>query len=72
MNEGEPTGREEVLFISISLSDAPCLELNVGPGYRKSLVLSSIVAKMSPSETKGKQRQKQNFKSLSLVLLYFG
>lgn len=44
------TGKEEDLFISISLSAALSLELSLGPGYRKSLLLSSIVARTSPSK----------------------
>lgn len=43
------TGNEDDLFISISRSAT--LELHLGPGYRKSLLLSSIVASTSPSIT---------------------
>lgn len=44
------TGNEDDLFISISLSAAPSLELSLGPGYRKSLLFSSMVARTSPSK----------------------
>lgn len=50
----QPTGKEEDLFISISCSAAP-LELSLGSGYRNSLLLSSIFARISPSETKHRQ-----------------
>lgn len=50
VNGKPPTGKEEDLFISISLAAAPSLELSLGPGYRKSLLLSSIVARISPSK----------------------
>lgn len=46
---GAIPGKEEDLFISISLSAAPSLEVIPGLGYRKSLLLSSTVAKISPS-----------------------
>lgn len=62
IDEKQPTGKEEDLFISISLSVAPSLELTLGPGYRKSLLLSSIVARTSPSETRPQTDSKQGRK----------
>lgn len=50
MQGKQPTGKEEDFFISISLSAAPSLLLSLRPGYRKYLVFSSIVARISPSE----------------------
>lgn len=47
--EKQPTGKVEDLFNSISLSAAPSLVLSLGLGYRKSLLLSTIVARISPS-----------------------
>lgn len=44
-----PTGKAEDLFICISLSAAPSLELSVIPGYRKSLLFSFTEARTSPS-----------------------
>lgn len=59
INGRQPTGKEEDLFMSISLSAAPSLELSLGTGYRKSLLLSSIEARISPSKNHTQAGSKQ-------------